>query len=218
MNNEIYSIKESRFLILFLLIIMVILAVSVGSFIFILLKDADVFSQNFHIQFEFLITICIIGTKDAFFASLILLKKLFFPCSLKFTKQGFFCSELKQFINWNQIEEIEYLNYNKMFFKKSNLLSYFLCMLVVKNIMGVTFDFLKQFLLSGGDSKVLIIKTPVKKELLENSDILKKFENSLLPDNFIQLEIAIDLAVVFPQDKTEKDVVSVLREVQTTRI
>ena len=135
------------------------------------------------------------GVKDSFLALYTFITKFFSPYHIKINHNGIYDCKLKQTIPWDKIERIEYLNYAKSFYNKRNLIEYLVYMLIFGKSFAVITDFVKSFLYAHlvVESKIPIIYTNHKKELLKGANIFKKIESSFLPDNMIKINIDYDL-------------------------
>lgn len=189
------ELKELKGSIIIGIIALCFVLIPLGGLTFELLKFSDYFAKSCHLEYNILITMMIIGIKDSLFLIFRLLIKLFSPQILVLDSQNFYSSELKNFIEWGKIDSIEYLDYKKSFINKTNLLSYALYMFITTHTIGTIVEFIKKVLLSDLEtSKIIIIQTQYKKELLKKSSFLTKFTNLFLPKNIIKLDFDISLA------------------------
>lgn len=188
-------IKEERALIFMGIVIMAIFTPTVALFLKMVLSDPKTLSYNFHIQYYFLVAILIMGVKDSLLTLFSFIIKIFSPYYIKVNHNGIYDCKLKQLITWDKIEKIEYLSYKKSFYNKRNLFEYIVYMFIFAKSFCVIVDFLRAFLWAHivVESKVPIIYTKHKKELLSKANIFKKIESYFLPDNMIKINIDYDL-------------------------
>ena len=212
MNNEII-IKENRGLIIIVLFCMLVFTPTVGLFLYMLLQDVETLSFNFHVQFMFLVTIMIIGTKDCLIMLFTLITKFISPYYIKISRDGIYDCKLKQCISWNKIEKIEYLDYKKSFYNKNTMFEYVLYMLITGKSLGIIVELVKTFILvsSNAKSNIPVICTRQKKELLKKASFLKKIESLFLPDNMIKINIDYDLTA------TEEDLLELINKIRLSR-
>ena len=188
-------IREERALIFIGIVLMLIFTPTVAAFLYMLLSDTETLSFNYHIQFYCLVAIVIMGVKDSFLALITFITKFFSPYYIKINYSGIYDCKLKQLITWDKIEKIEYLNYAKSFYNKRSLIEYLVYMFIFGKSFAVIFDFLKSFLYAHivVESKIPVIYTNYKKEILSKAGIFKKIESYFLPNNMIKINIDYDL-------------------------
>lgn len=196
-------IKEQRSNILLGILIMVIMMFLVGGLAYALLDVVELFEKTYHWQFIIIVTLLILGVKDCIFMLCRLLAKIISPCSIKFNNFGFECSELNQFFEWNKIDKFEYMVYDNIFETKSNFIAYAGYMILTSRAIATIVEILKNIIFKAlGTSKIVLIKTQNKKELLKKANIILKFKNIFLPKNIVLLDIDLDLSHSNYDEKT----------------
>lgn len=183
-------VREKRWDILAGFVALAIITPFIVGFTYMLIMDADVFATQNQIPYRILLSLFIIGSKDALMMLFILITKFFYPYRIEFNKQGFYDCKLRQFVEWDKIDRIEYVDYKKSFYKKSNLIEYIIYLFFAKCTIGVVFELMRIYLFSAlSVSKRVIIVTKNKSELLQKAGIFKKLESLMLPNNVISVNL-----------------------------
>lgn len=189
MNNKEIIFKEKRKDIFLGIISLSLIIFLVTGLTLALFREHELFLVHCRTQYVILISILIIGIKDALSTLFILCTKFISPYYIKFNSENFYDCKLKQYVSWNKIDSIEFLDYKKRFNKKE-LFEHILYTAITKNFTGSLLETLKYFLLSAvGATKNVVIITCNKRELLKKAGLLKKIESYFLPDNMITINI-----------------------------
>ena len=116
------TIKEKRTDIFIGIVGLMVITPLIVGFTYMLLTDSGTFAYNNRILYIILVSIFIISSKDSLTMLVILCSKLILPYYIKIDKQGFYDCKLRQFITWDKIDRIEYINYKATFFTKKNFI------------------------------------------------------------------------------------------------